>query len=269
MSSDTCNATVIQKITITPGLIILRVRPDEGVPAFKPGQYTVLGLSSTSKRVYDSDADPKTYETEKMIKRAYSITSASLEKDYLEFYITLVRSGELTPRLFALESMSRIFVGKKPVGMFTLDKVPEDKNILFVATGTGLAPYISMIRSDMTLHQNRIFVVLHGASCSWDLGYRDELATLDRLTDIFHYLPTITEPEKDPSWNGLTGFIQPIITSGTLEKKIDIELTPDNFDVLLCGNPAMVEEVKKLLADKGFTLDEKKVQGNVHAETYW
>lgn len=263
------NATVIQKMSITPGLIILRVTPDEGVPDFKPGQYTVLGLPSSCNRVFGSEPNQKTYEKEKMIKRAYSISSASIEKDYMEFYITLVRSGELTPRLFALETMSRIFIGKKPFGIFTLDKVPDDKNILFIGTGTGLAPYVSMIRSDMTLHQNRVFVILHGASCSWELGYRDELATLDRLTNVFHYLPTITEPEKDPSWNGLTGFIQPIITSGQLEKKVDMEFTPENFDVLLCGNPVMVDEVKKLLVEKGFTLDEKKVQGNVHAETYW
>ncbi len=194
MTEKGYNATVVQKILATPGLMILRVAPDGGTPEFTPGQYTVLGLYSDEPRVQQSEPDWKTYEERTLIRRAYSITSASVEKEYLEFYISLVRSGQLTPRLFALEIGSRLFTGGKAVGMFTLRRVPREKHILLIATGTGLAPYMSMIRSELNLKEPRRFVVLHGAGCSWDLGYRDELATLDRLVDHFHYLPTITEP---------------------------------------------------------------------------
>ncbi len=269
MSSNSYNATVIQKILATPSLMILRVRPDEVVPDFTPGQYTVLGLTNEATRVPESEPDEKEYEKETLIRRAYSISSASVEKEYFEFYIAQVRSGQLTPRLFALNQGDRLFIGPKVVGMFTLDQVEEDQDLLFVATGTGLAPYMSMIRSELHLYKKRNFIVLHGASCSWDLGYRDELATIDRISDNFHYLPTITAPDKDPSWNGLTEFIGPIIVSGELEKKTGLSLVPEKFHAFLCGNPMMVEGVTDILVERGFKLHAKKDPGNIHREEYW
>ena len=269
MSVDKYNATIIQKILVTQGLMIIRVKLDDIKLDFKPGQYTVLGLTSNEPRIKESDPEDKTYDKETLLKRAYSISSASIEKDYLEFYISIVRSGQLTPRLFALEREDRLFIGKKAVGLFTLDKAPRNKNILFVATGTGLAPYMSMIRTELDLKEPRKFVVLQGARYSWDLGYRDELATLDKIAELFYYIPAITRPSSDLSWSGLTGRIQSLVESGVIEEKTGLELTPDNFDVFLCGYPLMVDEVSELLVSKGFIVDEKKKTGNVHREKYW
>lgn len=269
MSTDEYNATVIQKILMTPGLMTLRVRLDEEVPDFTAGQYIVLGLSNLEARVKESEPDPNIYKRETLVRRVYSISSSSVEKEYLEFYISMVRNGQLTPRLFGLKQGSRLLMGSKAVGMFTLDRIPDNKNVIFIATGTGLAPYMSMIRSEFHLQKKRKFAVLHGASCSWDLGYRDELATMDRLTERFHYLPTITDPAKDPTWSGLTGLIQPIIKSGIVEEKTGLDLTPENFDIFLCGNPLMVDETTKILASKGFTPDVKKEIGTLHRERYW
>lgn len=269
MSTEQYNAQVIQKILMTPNLMTLRVRPDFEIPEFQPGQYTVLGLSNTATRLPESAPDAKPYEKETLIRRAYSISSASVEKEYLEFYISLVRSGELTPRLFNLQQGSRLFMGGKIVGMFTLESVPKEKGLIFIATGTGLAPYMSMIRSELHLHKNRKFVVIHGAACSWDLGYRDELSILDKYSDTFHYLPTITQPGDDPTWKGNTGFIQDLLTAGTLEKKLGEDLTPDKYDVFLCGNPKMVEVVTEKLLARGFTPHSKKEPGTIHTEEFW
>ncbi|MBE9503823.1 MAG: ferredoxin--NADP reductase [Proteobacteria bacterium] len=269
MSADEYNATVIQKILMTPGLMTLRVRPDGEAPAFTPGQYIALGLSSSEPRVKESEPDPTIYKRECLVRRVYSISSSSVDKEYIEFYISMVRNGQLTPRLFTLKQGSKLFMGPKAVGMFTLDEIPEHKNVIFIATGTGLAPYMSMIRSEFHLQKKRKFAVLHGASCSWDLGYRDELATMDRLTERFIYLPTITDPAKDPTWNGLTGLIQPITKSGILEEKTGLDLTPENFDIFLCGNPLMVDETTKILLSRGFTPDVKKEIGTLHRERYW
>ena len=269
MSTNEYNATVIQKILMTPGLMTLRVRSDEVIPDFIAGQYIAVGLSNEEPRVKESEPDIIQYKRESLIKRVYSISSSSVEKEYLEFYISMVRNGQLTPRLFTLEQGSKLFMGTKAVGMFTLDRIPDNKNVIFIATGTGLAPYMSMIRSEFHLQNKRKFAVLHGASCSWDLGYRDELATMDRLTKRFNYLPTITDPSKDPTWNGLTGLIQPIIKSGVLEEKTGLDLTPENFDIFLCGNPLMVDETTKILVSMGFVLDVKKEVGTLHRERYW
>jgi ferredoxin--NADP+ reductase len=269
MDTKGYNATVIQKILMTPNLMTLRVRPDEELADFKPGQYTVLGLKNSEARLEESQPDKTTYEKETLIKRAYSISSASVEKEYLEFYISLVRSGQLTPRLFALEQNSRIFLGSKIVGMFTLDSVPAEKNLLFIATGTGLAPYMSMIRSELHLHRARKFIVVHGAACSWDLGYRDELSIMDRLSDNFTYIPTITQPEDDVTWKGDTGFIQDLLTSGVIEGKGGEEITPEKYDVFLCGNPRMVETVTENLVERGFKQHSRKDPGTIHTEEFW
>jgi ferredoxin--NADP+ reductase len=126
-----------------------------------------------------------------------------------------------------------------------------------------------MIRTELNLKEPRKFVVVQGARYSWDLGYRDELATLNRITDLFYYLPAITQPSSDLSWSGFTGRIQPLVESGVIEEKTGLELTPENFDVFLCGNPLMVEGVSEILVSKGFSTGEKKETGNVHREKYW
>lgn len=109
-------------------------------------------------------------EPGKMIKRAYSIASAGTNTAYLEFYINLVPSGALTPRLFALQPGDTVYLGSKITGMFTIDEVPAERNLLFIATGTGLAPYVSMIRTHLLANPERKLCILHGARHSWELG---------------------------------------------------------------------------------------------------
>ena len=115
-------------------------------------------------------ADPELpQDANRMIRRAYSIASSSLARNYLEFYVALVRSGELTPRLFSLRVGDPIWLGRKITGMFTLDQVPADQNVVLVATGTGLAPYMSMIRTELTTSCRRRFAIIHGARHSGKL----------------------------------------------------------------------------------------------------
>jgi ferredoxin--NADP+ reductase len=204
-----------------------------------------------------------------MIRRAYSISSASVERAYLEFYLALVTSGELTPRLFALPHGSRLFLGPKASGFFTLDRVAPGKAVILVATGTGLAPYVSMLRTLLINETKRKFVVLHGARCSWDLGYRAELESLARLRPNFTYIPAITRPEQDPHFRGYAGRIQKLIAEGLVEKLSDVRLDPAQTDVFLCGNPDMIEQVKSLLLARGFAADHGKQIGTVHVEEYW
>ncbi len=145
--SDDMNSTVTKRTEINHGLLVLQVTPDQPLPPFKAGQYTVLGLPGSAPRSGYADPEDPPLDPAKVIKRAYSIASSSLEGTYLEFYIALVRTGALTPRLFALQPGDRIWLGTKIVGMFTLDDVPAERQLVFVATGTGLAPYLSMLRS--------------------------------------------------------------------------------------------------------------------------
>ena len=122
MSTDTqslCNATVIGREEIHADLIILRVRPDAALFEFKPGQFGVLGLPGSAPRIPEAAAEEPASEPDKLIRRAYSIASSSVERRYVEFYLTLIASGQLTPRLFALKHGDRVFLGPKASGMFT------------------------------------------------------------------------------------------------------------------------------------------------------
>jgi ferredoxin--NADP+ reductase len=263
------NATVIGREEINPLLIVLRVQPDGQVFNFKPGQFAVLGLLAAEPRVVEADPEDPPQPADKLIRRAYSIASSSAEKKYLEFYLTLVTSGELSPRLFALKYGRRVYLSPKATGIFTLDRVPPGKAMVLVATGTGLAPYMSMLRTLLVHDTERKFVVLHGARYSWDLGYRAELETLARIRPNLTYLPSITRPEEDPHYRGQTGRIQNLVAGGIVERQSGVALDPDRSEVFLCGNPDMIQEVKVLLAAKGFTVGKRKEPGSIHIEEYW
>lgn len=263
------NATLTSREEINPQLVILRVQPDADLFHFTPGQFAVLGLRAAEPRVPEAVAEPSPAEPDKLIRRAYSIASSSVERAYVEFYLTLVTSGELTPRLFALRHGSRLFLSPKASGVFTLDRVAPGKSLLLVATGTGLAPYMSMLRTLLIRDRERRVVVLHGARCSWDLGYRAELESLARLCPNLTYLPSITRPTEDPHFHGLAGRLQSLLANGAVQNRSGLPLDPAVLDVFLCGNPDMIAAVKELLQPLGFTPAHGKQQGTLHVEEYW
>lgn len=262
------NATVTSRLDINPFLIILGIKPDLQPYNFKPGQYTVVGLKASTPRVEGSTPEANPKEGEAIIQRAYSIASAN-NTGVLDFYLALVSHGELTPRLFTLKKGDRVYVGAKSTGVFTLDSVAPNKSLLLMATGTGLAPYISMLRSQLNELKNRKVVVLHGVRHSGDLGYREELEALEKKHSNIVYLPVISQPAKDPSWKGQGGYLQDVIFSGVVQERTGLKVTPENFDVFICGNPAMIEASIEKLSAVGFILAKGRNPGTIHIEEYW
>lgn len=265
---DELNAVITQRTEVSPGLFIIRVVPDGWeLDGFIPGQYGVLGLPGSAPRCEGSDPEEEPGAPEKLIKRAYSIASSSLAKEFLEFYIVLVPGGALTPRLYNLQIGDRVWLGHKITGMFTLDSVPEDQNLILIATGTGLAPYISMLRSQLTVNPDRKFGILHGARHTWELGYRSELMALDDLYPNFTYVPSISRPQLEPiEWKGETGHIQNVWSRSPFDS---ISPTPENTHIFLCGNPAMIETMLERLDEEGFVEQTRKQAGQIHVEKYW
>jgi ferredoxin--NADP+ reductase len=262
---------VAQRIDLAPGLMILRVAPEGWqLPDFLPGQYVVLGLPVRAPRCEGSDPEPPGDAPDKLIRRAYSIASSSVAHEYLEFYINLVQSGELTPRLFHLAVGKPLWVGRKITGMFTLQAVPKEKHLVLVATGTGVAPYMSMVRTVLADEPARRFAILHGARHSRDLGYHAELTALERAHPQFSYLPIVSRPDSEPTpWVGCTGHCQDLWTRGAIEHVWGVPVSPDNAHVFLCGNPAMIEQMLALLVSQGYREHTRRVPGQVHLEKYW
>ncbi len=259
------NATVTLRADIAPDTMALRVKLDGDSFPYEPGQYTILGLRRSSPRV--GDALPENAEllqrpADYMIRRAYSITSNSGD-DELEFVVTLVRSGDLTPRLFALREGSRVFVNPAAQGVFTLDASSGNRDLLLVATGSALAPYLSMIRTSFDETEEIKFVVVHAAGTSRDLAFRTQMDEMAAQTDRLTYIPTITHPEDDPDWDGLTGPVEKLLADGEIEDAVGMPVSPDHYDAFLSGAPEMIEAVTAALLDAGFDLED------IHAERYW
>lgn len=271
MAQPELNAVVAQRIEVAPGLIVLRVVPDGWeLQPFEPGQFAVLALPGSAPRYAMSDPEEVQRKPEVLIKRSYSIASSSVATEYVEYYITLVRSGALTPRLFALQPGDRLWMSQKSSGLFTLDKVPADRHVALIATGTGLAPYMSMLRTYLAGGTERRFAVLHGARHSWDLGYRSELSTLRRVCPNFTYLPIVSRPAEElVEWRGATGHVQDLWDSGDLEAAWGFQPTAEDTHVFLCGNPAMIESMSTVLTAEGFREHSKKQPGEIHVERYW
>jgi len=263
------NAVLIGRDEINAQLLIMRVQPDSSIFDFKPGQFAVVGLLGREARVPEADDEEPPSDPRKLIRRAYSIASSSVEKRYVEFYVTLITSGQLTPRLFALPFGGPLFLGPKASGLFTLDRAAPGKAVLLIATGTGLAPFMSMLRTMLVNDSTRPYVVLHGARYSWDLGYRAELESLARLRPNLTYIPSITRPDEDPHFRGYTGRIQALIEQGIVETLSGVPLDPGQVEVFLCGNPEMIRVVREMLAGRGFTSTQGKEPGTIHVEEYW
>ncbi len=259
------NATVTLRADLAPGTMALRLKLDGEAFSFEPGQYTVLGLRRSTPRVDDASPDDEELKgkpADHMIRRAYSITSNSNDEE-LEFVVTLVRSGALSPRLFALKEGDRIYVRQGAQGIFTLGTSSGNRDLLLVATGSALAPYLSMIRTSFSETEEIKYVVVHAAAVSSDLAFRSVMDEMAEKTDRLTYLPTISQPDLDPAWEGLTGTAEQILQEGEIEDAVGMPVDPDRYDVFLSGSPEMIDNLTAALTELGFEPED------IHVERYW
>ncbi|MEZ5976469.1 MAG: ferredoxin--NADP reductase [Planctomycetota bacterium] len=271
MPTTDLNAVVVQRIQLNPGLALFRVAPEDWqIPQFEPGQFAVLGLPASAPRCTSCPPDREPVEAGSFIRRAYSIGSSNRDLAFLEFYISLVPDGGLTPRLWMLQPGDRLHMAPKIAGNFTLEGVPKEHDLLLISTGTGITPYISMLRSGHLMSGGRRVAVVHGVRHSGDLGYRAELEALDWTLDHFDYFPLISRPKDEiVAWNGLVGYAQDVWTKGLLEQHWKRMPTQDDCHIFLCGNPSMIEQARGVLEKDGFTEHTKRSPGSLHIERYW
>ena len=267
MDKSKYNATVVGKILLTPDIMTLRVDTDEPRKEFSAGQYTVVGLYGSEERSPNSAPEVDPIEPEKLLQRPYSIASATTQLQQFEFYISQVKSGQLTPRLFNLNPGDRLFVSNRIVGVFKLAETPPNQDIVMIATGTGMAPYISFIRSYLTTRPESRMAVIQGAAKQWDLGYFSELSFLEDSFENFTYIPTLTE--ADDTWNSHKLWIEELLEKEILKKEGGIEINPEKTHFFLCGNPKMVENVSAWLYDRKYTKHTRKEPGALHVEEFW
>jgi ferredoxin--NADP+ reductase len=199
---------------------------------------------------------------ERPLLRAYSIASANYE-DNLEFFSIKVQDGPLTSRLQHLKEGDQIIVGRKATGTLVIDNLKNGRNLYLVGTGTGLAPFLSVIKDPETYERFERVVLLHGCRRVAELAYgeliTEKLPQDDLLGELVReqliYYPTVT---RDPFHN--RGRITDLITSGKLFSDISVPHIDVSKDrMMICGSPALLADMKSILLGEGF------VEGN-HGE---
>ena len=228
---------------IAEGLAIVGVQALENPFPFNPGQYATLGLMPA--------------DGEKLVQRPMSISSSADRLDEYEFFIRLVHGGEFTPLLWERRVGDPINI-KGAKGRFVLQE--DGRTCLLVASGTGLAPFMSMIETLRNRGQTREMLLLHGVSHDFDLAWRAELEGLAASgTFPIRYAATVSRPQNCPEWTGLTGRVESIV-GGQLDEH---GLTPENATIYLCGNPDMIDAVEATATARGFPAEQ------VRKELYW
>jgi ferredoxin/flavodoxin---NADP+ reductase len=269
--APTLNAVVTLRNQVSPWLMVLQVVPDGwDFAEFVAGQSTLLGLFGSASRCDLAEAERAPVPPDSLIRRPYCIASSPANREFLEFYIALVPGGVLTPRLFNLKIGDRIWLSPKAVGSFTFDHVPDDANVVLLATGSGLAPYVSMLSTHLKFASQRRVMVLHGVRHSWDLGDRAILMTMQHLRTNFSYLPVVSRPQHEPvPWKGATGHVQNLWRCGRVEQAWGLRPKPENTHVFLCGSPDMIDAMVSMLVEDGFAEAQKNEAGQIHAARYW
>jgi len=255
-------ARIVERRDISPDLRVVRVDPG-GPFKFIAGQYATLGIERDGRR----------------FERAYSIVSSPYEH-FLEFFVELVPQGDVTPDLFKLNIGDTLFCRKIAKGRFTLDLRSGRTQHLLVSTVTGIAPFVSYVRTlyrdwkngdgampgtdkmsgaqkmpgaDKISGAQRMpgahkLFCLHGASRSWEFAYREELERVAAEAPWFKYLPAVSRPWEDPEWKGETGRVDDLL------RKYEEAwgLRPEATTAYLCGHPSMVENSRGILQRAGW-----------------
>ncbi len=260
------NATLTERIDITDALTLFRITPDQPpakLPWFTPGQYCVLGVNNVEKPELGS------------VRRSMSIASAPEDDGPTEFYIRWVAKPEsenpLTHLLWKLKAGDRIYMRAVAAGVFTVkDTVGlDDPRIrVMVAAGTGSAPFVSMLRSELRRNPASDlsnWALLHGASYPADLGYRDELTRLVEHNRL-HYWGTVSRPKQAPGWTGDTGRVEAFFEGARLddlERRLGLApggFRPDNVVIFICGLTGTITGTIIPLIDRGFVPDFKRIR---------
>jgi ferredoxin--NADP+ reductase len=229
-------AALVERQDITEDLMIIKMRPETAM-TFKPGQYCTLGLEG--------------------IERAYSIASAPHEKD-LEIFVELVPEpdGALTPLIWKMKEGDTMTIRPRCKGIFTLDQ--KYNSHLMVATVTGVAPFVSMLRSYFHHRgEGHRFYVIEGASYLDEFVYDKELEEMEAShPDTVTFIPTVSRPNesKNDGWTGAAGRANEIVEEQI--KKLGLE--PSSTLVYACGHPGMIEDVKDRLGPRSFNIKEER-----------
>ena len=235
--------TVLENRHWTEALFSLKVEAPR--LAFEAGQFVRIALDIGGERV----------------ARPFSFVNPP-EDPVLEFYGIVVPEGPLSPRLEKLAAGDRLYVASNPAGFLILSEVPEAQTLWLVSTGTGIAPYLSILRTETPWKRFRNVVLVHAVRYSQELVYQEVMRKIPNLKYV-------TFVSREPHATSLTGRIPAAIRDGRLEAAAGAALDAASSHVMLCGNPQMLKDATAALAERGMRKHRRRNPGHIMVESFW
>lgn len=232
---------------------------------FTAGQFARLGVDNALKL----SGEPE------IIWRAYSMVSSPFD-EHLEFFSIVVPNGAFTSHLSLLEVGSPIYIDKTSFGFLTTGRFESGRDLWLLGSGTGLAPFLSILHDPQTWQQFQNVVLVHSARTTEELVYQEMISSftghpllaelIDNMAQRFHYVPVVTR-EKAP--NCLQERITRLLENGTLTTATGLALNVTQSRFMICGNPEMVSDIRKVLKAQGYSPARRNSPGEIAVENYW
>jgi ferredoxin--NADP+ reductase len=215
--------------------------------AFQAGQFVRIALDIGGERV----------------ARPFSFVNPP-DDPVLEFYGVIVPEGPLSPRLAKLRAGDALQVASNPAGFLVLSEVPDTRTLWLIATGTGIAPYLSILRTEAPWRRFREVVLVHAARHARELVYREMIAGLGEGK-----LRYVTLVSREAAPGSLAGRIPAAVRDGRLERAAGLALSAETSHVLLCGNPGMLRDTTAALVERGMRKHRRRTPGHITVESFW
>ena len=246
--SNWIDAKVIENKHWTESLYSLRVQGEIG--KFEAGQFGRLGLQIEDQ----------------IIGRPYSFVN-SPDEEFHEFYSIIVEQGPLSPRLAKLEPGDHVYLGKSPNGFFTLSEIPDGKDLWMLSTGTGIGPFLSILKTQEPWQRFEKLVLVHAVRNAVELSYQKLISNFkQQYTQQFSYIPFVSREQTDIALNGR---VPAAIQDERLQQRVNLDIESGKSQVMICGNPEMVKDTRAALQERGLSKNLRRKPGNITTENYW
>lgn len=236
---------------------------------FTPGHYARLGLGGEAAGQPPASAasGSETAAGDGVVWRPYSMVSAATD-EHLEFISVLVPGGAFSQRLAELRVGDPIRVDKAAFGFLTVDQLAPGRDLWMLASGTGLGPFVAILRDPAVWGRFERLILAHGVRRAGELAYRDEIEALAANAGGAQlvYLPIVT---REAGATPLSGRIPQLLAAGALEAAAGATLSIEHSRLMVCGNPEMARELRQQLGALGFSTTRRGVPGQMAFEKYW
>lgn len=230
--------------------ILFSLKIDVAINDFAAGQFTSLALDVDGERV----------------ARPYSFISAPADNPK-EFFFYTATEGRLSNALVKLRVGDSVWVKQQPNGFFVLNEIPEADDLWMLATGTGIAPFMSILGTEEAWQRFKRIILIQAVRAGSDLLYQEQISAIRAKRGEQFQHQAFVSREAIP--NTMGGRIPAAIESGQLEGKLGIEFSLDKSQIMLCGNPAMVKDASEVLKARGFSKNRRRTPGQITTENYW